>query len=191
MSLDVFAELSSLHLTEDQFLILSKEDQEYYLYLLKQEINLRRAKKLLAYEPNIKQEQFHLSKAPVRSIFGANRSGKTTAGCVEFMWHMTGIYPDWFPKDLRMPTNHPIKGRIFAKDFQKGVGEVILTTIAEWMDDTVGGPFVKEKKRNPIGIPVKWIFNNGNQFDVLTYEMSTEQCEGWKGDIAWFDEPPP
>lgn len=152
---------------------------------------MKRAKKLLAYQPNHKQREFHLSKAPVRSIFGANRSGKTTAGCVEFMWHMTGIYPDWFPRELQMTHDHPIKGRIFAKDFQKGVGEVILTTIAEWMDDTIGGPFIKDKKRNPIGIPVKWIFNNGNQFDVLTYEMSTEQCEGWKGDIAWFDEPPP
>jgi phage terminase large subunit-like protein len=90
-----------------------------------------------------------------------------------------------------MPTNRPIKGRIFAKDFQKMVGLVILPTISEWIDDTPGGPFVEKKFRNPIGIPVRWKFKNGNEFDILTYEMSTEQCEGWKGDIAWFDEPPP
>ena len=152
---------------------------------------MKKLRKLLLYSPNPKQELFHNSDSSVRSIFGANRSGKTTAGAVEFLWHMTGAYPDWYPKDLRMPTDRPLKGRIFAKDFQKGVGEVILPTIAEWFDDTVGGPFVEKKLRNPIGIPVKWIFKNGNQFDILTYEMSTEQCEGWKGDIAWFDEPPP
>jgi phage terminase large subunit-like protein len=152
---------------------------------------MKKAQKLINYIPNPKQELFHLSTAPVRSIFGANRSGKTTAGVVEFMWHMTGIYPEWYPKGLRMSQERPIKGRIFAKDFQKGVGEVILPTIAEWMDDAVNGAFIEKKYRNPIGIPVKWVFKNGNQFDMLTYEMSTEQCEGWKGDIAWFDEPPP
>ena len=154
-------------------------------------MKLKKARKLLLYQPSPKQELFHCSPASIRSIFGANRSGKTTAGVVEFMWHMLGIYPDWYPKSQRMPADRLIKGRIFAKDFQKGVGEVILPTISEWIDDTPGGAFVKEKKRNPIGIPVKWIFNNGNQFDILTYEMSTEQCEGWKGDCAWFDEPPP
>jgi len=147
--------------------------------------------KLVLYQPNPKQEAFHRSLSSNRAMFGANRSGKTTAGCVEFLWHMTRMYPDWYPQEMRMSTSKTIKGRIFAKDFQKGVGEVILPTIAEWLDDTVGGPFVAKKIRNPIGIPVKWIFKNGNQFDILTYEMSTEQCEGWKGDVAWFDEPPP
>lgn len=149
------------------------------------------AKKILLYQPNPKQEEFHKSNASIRSIFGANRSGKTTAGVVEFMWHMLGIYPDWYPEAQRMPSDRPIKGRIFAKDFQKMVGGVILPTISEWIDDTPGGPFVEKKFRNPLGIPVRWKFKNGNEFDILTYEMSTEQCEGWKGDIAWFDEPPP
>ncbi len=152
---------------------------------------MKMAKKILLYVPNPKQEEFHKSAASVRSIFGANRSGKTTAGVVEFMWHMLGIYPDWYPEAQRMSTDRPIKGRIFAKDFQKMVGGVILPTISEWIDDTSGGPFVKKKFRNPLGIPVRWKFKNGNEFDILTYEMSTEQCEGWKGDIAWFDEPPP
>ncbi len=191
MSSSDLALLQNRRLTQEEFEALAVEDQEYYLHLLEEEIKLKRARKLLLYQPNPKQELFHNSTASVRSIFGANRSGKTTAGVVEFLWHMTGVYPDWYPKKQRMPINRPIKGRIFAKDFQKGVGEVILPTIAEWFDDTVGGPFVEKKFRNPIGIPVKWVFKNGNQFDILTYEMSTEQCEGWKGDIAWFDEPPP
>ncbi|KKK81056.1 hypothetical protein LCGC14_2817300, partial [marine sediment metagenome] len=46
-------------------------------------------------------------------------------------------------------------------------------------------------ERNPIGIPVNWKLKNGSVFDILTYEQSTDQFEGWKGHIAWFDEPPP
>lgn len=128
---------------------------------------------------------FHKSEAPIRAVFGGNRSGKTTCGVVEFLWHMTGIYPEWYPQNKRYPAN--IKGRIAATDFQKGVGEVIIPTIEEWLDETL----IAKKIRNPIGIPVKWELKNGSVFDILTYEQNTDQFEGWKGHIAWFDEPPP
>jgi hypothetical protein len=104
---------------------------------------------------------------------------------MEFLFHITGLYPKWYPKDLRF--TGPIKGRIGAKDFQKGVGEVIIPFLEEWLDMAL----IRKKTRNPIGIPVKWELKNGSQFDILTYEMSTEQYEGWRGHIAWFDEPPP
>jgi phage terminase large subunit-like protein len=150
---------------------------------------MQKTHKVLFYQPNPKQELFHKSKALVRAIFGGNRSGKTTAGCVEFLMHMTQQYPDWYPKENRY--NRPIRGRAVATDFGKGVGEVMVPAIEHWIDASVGGSFVAQKQRNPIGIPVKWIFKNGNVFDILTHEQSVEQFEGWSGDLAWFDEPPP
>lgn len=137
------------------------------------------------YVPHKKQEIFHKSPCSTRAIFGGNRSGKTTAGIVEFLWHMTGIYPKWYPEDQRF--DGPVKGRIAAQDFQKGVGEVIIPAIEEWLDMGL----VKKKFRNPLGIPVKWQLKAGSVFDILTYEQNTEQFEGWKGHVAWFDEPPP
>jgi phage terminase large subunit-like protein len=120
-----------------------------------------------------------------RALFGGNRSGKTTAGGMEFLFHITGIYPDWYPEDQRY--NGAIKGRIIAKDFQKGVGEVIIPFLNEWLDMSL----VERKWKNPQGIAIKWKLKNGSVFDILTHEQSTEQFEGWKGHIAWFDEPPP
>lgn len=105
--------------------------------------------------------------------------------------HMTGVYPVWYPKELRYLSDKLLKGRIIATDFQKGIGEVIIPAIDEWIDASVDGHFVKERKRNPIGVPTKWVFKNGREFDILTHEQTTEQFEGWKGDLAWFDEPPP
>lgn len=105
--------------------------------------------------------------------------------------HMTGVYPKWYPQEMRYPGDKLLKGRIIATDFIKGVGEVIIPAIEEWIDAEIDGHFVKERKRNPIGVPIKYIFKNGNEFDILTHEQKTEQFEGWKGDIAWFDEPPP
>lgn len=174
-----------LHLSEEDFEKLEKSDQEYYLYLLEQEILFRKSRKLMYYIPNPKQESFHKAKTSIRAVFGGNRTGKTTCGIVEFLWHVTGIYPKWYPEDRQY--HRAIKGRIVATDFQKGVGEVIIPALDEWLDESM----VAEKKRNPIGVAVKWHLKNGSAFDILTYEQATTQFEGWKGDIAWFDEPPP
>ena len=101
--------------------------------------------------------------------------------------HITGIYPGWYPKELRY--NGPVIGRIVGKDFQKGIGEVIIPFLDAHLDSSL---LIKNgKKRNPMGIPIKWILKNGSVFDILTYEMNTESFEGWRGHIAWFDEPPP
>jgi hypothetical protein len=185
MSFKDLARLQDLHLTEREFKALSREDQETYLGLLSEEVNYRKTRKLLYYQPYDKQLEFHTSKCPVRAMFGGNRSGKTTSGGMEFLFHVTNMYPGWYPKDKRY--DGAIKGRIIAKDFQKGIGEVIIPFLEEWLDSSL----VAKKYRNPIGIPVKWTLKNGSVFDILTHEQNTEQFEGWKGHIAWFDEPPP
>lgn len=153
--------------------------------LLNQELLLRKSRRLLFYEPYDKQLQFHTSKAPIRALFGGNRSGKTTAGVVELLFHVTGAYPDWYPKEHRFSGS--VKARIVCTDFQKGAAEVIIPALEEWLDNSL----VKRKVKNPIGVPVKWELKNGSVFEILTHEQSTDQFEGWKGHLAWFDEPPP
>lgn len=153
--------------------------------LLDVEIKYRKSKRILFYEPMEKQEVFHRSIAKTRAIFGGNRSGKTTAGGMEFLFHITGLYPKWYPEENKM--KQPVIGRIAAQDFNKGVGEVIVPFLEDWLDPTL----IQKKQRNPIGIPVKWVLKNGSRFDILTYEMTVESYEGWRGHIAWFDEPPP
>ena len=132
-----------------------------------------------------KQEKFHVANSPTRAIFGGNRSGKTTCGGLEFLFHVTRLYPDWYPEAQRYKL--PIKARIIAKDFMKGVGEVISPFLEEWLDPSL----IEKTQRNPMGIKIKYWLKNGSVFDILTHEQSTEQFEGWKGHVAWFDEPPP
>lgn len=98
---------------------------------------------------------------------------------------MTGMYPDWYPQSQRM--KGAIKGRIIAKDFQKGVGEVIQPFLNEWLDTGM----ISRKIKNPQGVCTKYELKNGSVFDILTHEQTTEQFEGWRGHLAWFDEPPP
>ena len=148
-------------------------------------MRLRKSSKLLMYDPLPKPKTFHCSGATCRAAFGGNRSGKTTSGGMEFLFHTTGIYPEWYPEEQRY--RGAVIGRIIAKDFQKGVGEVIVPFFEEWLDPQL----IERKWKNPQGIPIKWKLRNGSVFDILTHEQSTEQFEGWRGHIAWFDEPPP
>jgi phage terminase large subunit-like protein len=94
------------------------------------------------------------------------------------------MYPDWYPKSLRY--NRAVKGRIFCEDFQKAGSQVIVPAIEEWLNLDL----VAKKTRNPMGFPIHWRLRNGSTFEVLTYEQKTAHYEGWKGDLAWFDEPP-
>lgn len=152
---------------------------------MNEEVSWLKGQKLLLYKPMPKQSLFHLSKCKRRALFGGNRVGKTVAGGMEFLFHMTGQYPDWYPEEGRFTGS--VKGRIIAKDFQKGVGEVVTPFLTEWLDDSV----IKRMVKNPMGIPTKYQMKNGSVFDILTHEQSTEQFEGWRGHVAWFDEPPP
>jgi phage terminase large subunit-like protein len=185
MSSPDLAVLQKAHLTPEQFESLNREDKEHCIHLLNEEVKLRQSRKLLDYEPMEKQHAFHTSAAITRSMCGGNRSGKTTCGGIEFLFHVTRQYPDWYPKDKRY--NLPIKARIIAKDFMKGVGEVISPFLEEWLDPSL----IERTQRNPMGIKIKYWLKNGSVFDILTHEQSTEQFEGWKGHVAWFDEPPP
>jgi phage terminase large subunit-like protein len=106
---------------------------------------------------------------------------------MEFLFHVTGIYPAWYPEAKRH--EGPIIGRIVGKDFSKAIGEVIIPFLEENLDESLIAK--NGKKRNPQGIPIKWILKNGSVFDILSYEMDSESFEGWRGHVAWFDEPPP
>lgn len=152
---------------------------------MNQEVEWLKARKILLYEPQEKQMAFHTSNCPRRALFGGNRVGKTMAGGMEFLYHVTGLYPDWYPEAQKLKGS--LKGRIIAKDFQKGVGEVIQPFMNEWLDTGL----VARKIKNPQGVVTKYELKNGSVFDIVTHEQTTEQFEGWRGHLAWFDEPPP
>ena len=97
------------------------------------------------------------------------------------------------PKDPDYLTRFtpPIKIRIYGEDFTEHIGGVIVPALREWIPHSKFTYKEGNPKKNPQGIPTKWVFNNGSIITLLTYEQSSEKSEGWDGHIVHFDEPPP
>jgi len=141
----------------------------------------------LDYVPHPKQRLFHTSDKTGRFLCGGNQSGKTTSGALEASYHLTGIYPEWYPKEQRLKS--PNVGRIIVQDF-KIFGEVVEKKLFEWLPKEL----ILSIKRGISGIQkvqVKHITGGVSEFTVMTYEQADEAFQGWTGNWAWFDEPPP
>lgn len=99
----------------------------------------------------------------------------------------TGQYPDWW---TGRKWNRPTKGRVFAADFSKGV-RVVTEKLKEWLPKDS----IESIERNNLKAEVSWYIRHKSggisYFDVMTYEQDVSLAEGWNGDWAWFDEPPP
>lgn len=133
------------------------------------------------------QFEFFNQTKDVKAFFGANRSGKTTAGIVEACCHATGYYPDWW-KGRRW--DRPTVGRVCASDFAKGV-RVVTKKLHDWMPKQA----IENVLRNSHKADVEWYIKHKSggisYFDVMSYEQEVHLFEGWDGDWVLFDEPPP
>lgn len=133
------------------------------------------------------QNAFFNANRDIKAFFGSNRSGKTTAGIYEDCCHATGYYPDWW-KGRRW--DRPTIGRIFASDFSNGV-RVITKKLHEWIPKSS----IIDIHRNNLKADVEWYIKHTSggtsYFNIMSYEQDVDLAEGWEGDWAHFDEPPP
>lgn len=143
----------------------------------------------LDYIPHEKQKIFHSNSAKIRLLSGGNRSGKTEAGCLEAVYHATGIYPEWYPKALRL--DGPNRGRIIVTDYAKGCGEVLEPKLLNWLPEELIVSKRKTIKGHIEKISIRHVSGGISTIDVMTHEQDDMQFEGWSGHWAWFDEPPP
>lgn len=133
------------------------------------------------YEPNPMQKRAHECLARRILFCGGNRSGKSTFGAMEMVWHMTKKYPDWYPMEKRF--DRPIKGIISATEFPI-VGRVIEPKMVQYLPKDY-----YTLKRTPQGYLTKIVGKDGSMVDVLTSEMKDEAYESADWDFAWLDEP--
>jgi hypothetical protein len=126
------------------------------------------------------QEEFHRNKKRIRYVWAGNRSGKTTSGFVEHIWHVTGTHP--FVKG-----RVPIKSAIVGPDFTNWAQSVLEPKLNEWTPPN----YYRKIDRHQNGAIKRIYWTCGSTTDVFSHDQDPMVYEGNDFDLVWFDEPPP
>ncbi len=138
------------------------------------------------YAPHEKQFIFHSSRKKRRLYIGGNRSGKTTAGVCESIWRASKTHP--YRPDLNQIIE-PIRGRVVAVDFIKGVDQIIIPQFKQWTPPAYLRGGVWEKAYDS-GSRVLH-FANGSTIEFMSYDQDLDKFAGTSRHFVHFDEEPP
>ena len=135
-----------------------------------------------------------------RGILAANRIGKTVSTCYETAMHLTGQYPDWWT-GLRF--DHPITAMVAGEGWSQ-VAMVLQNELLGTQDikirDALGTgaiprlAIITETMRsdgaNCMGVEIR--HPRGRSYLLFAnYTQEVRQMQGFKLDLAVFDEQPP
>lgn len=144
----------------------------------------RKIRGISYYTPNPMQLKAHQSKANIILFCGGNRSGKSTFGATELVFHLTRIYPDWYPRERRF--TRPIKAVVVATE-NAIIEKVIEPKIRAFLPPEL----VAEKgwRRVTGGYLHRIKMKDGGSVDFLTNEQDDMAFESQDWDFYWGDEP--
>lgn len=183
------------------FANLTKAQKIRAIELLQEKSRRKRENFIDGYTPNIKQVEFHQKGNfyGERCFMAGNQLGKTLGGAVEYAYHLTGDYPEWWT-GLRF--EKPVTA------WACGVTpEVIRDSIQLLMcgniekGDLGCGTIRKDKiegTQRAFGIPnyldniqVKHKTGGISVCKFKAYSQGREKFQASTIDIIWFDEEPP
>ena len=153
------------------------------------------------FRPFEHQQNFFNIVSSRRGILAANRIGKTVSTCYETAMHLTGQYPAWW-------TGHRYHKPITAMVAGEGWSQVALVLQQELLGtpdvklaDQIGtgaiprSAIVKETMRgdgaNAIGVEIRHVSGGKSYLLFANYTQEVRQLQGFKLDLAVFDEQPP
>jgi phage terminase large subunit-like protein len=153
------------------------------------------------FRPFEHQKSFFTTVSDRRGILAANRIGKTVSTCYETAMHLTGQYPDWW-------AGHRFARPITCMVAGEGWSQVALVL----QQELLGSPDVKLRDNlgtgaipraaiiqdtmrsdgaNAIGIEIRHSSGGKSYLLFANYTQEVRQLQGFKLDLAVFDEQPP
>ena len=153
------------------------------------------------FRPFEHQLKFFTTTSTRRGILAANRIGKTVSTCYETAMHLTGQYPTWW-------TGHRFTKPITCMVAGEGWSQVALVL----QNELLGVPDVKQTDSlgtgaiprsaihhdtmrsdgaNCIGVEIQHTSGGKSYLLFANYTQEVRQLQGFKLDLAVFDEQPP
>lgn len=170
---------------------------------LQRELAKRAAEnRLRDYRPYTKQAEFHAAGATHRErlLMAGNQLGKTIAGGAEVAFHLTGLYPDWWPgRRFDRPTRwwassvtgeatrDNVQAKLIGPPEQEsafGTGFVPKAALMDW-GRGMGTPNLLDHA------VVRHVSGGTSTVGFKAYSQGREKWQGPTLDGVWFDEEPP
>ena len=153
--------------------------------------------------PTKKQLEFHAAGAipdvRFRCFFLGNQQGKTFSGGMEWYFHLSGLYPDWWP-GYRF--DRPIKiwlSGVTGEATKKNIQRIMLGEGRDWGSGTVprdllvGDPVMARGSTPDLvdSYQVRSVFGGSSLAFQMSYEKGREKWQGETLDGIGFDEEMP
>jgi len=144
---------------------------------------------------------FQTHASPRRGILAANRIGKTVSTCYETAMHLTGQYPDWWQGHR---FDHAITAMVAGEGWSQ-VAMVLQNELLGTQDikirDNIGTGAIPRDRivldtmrgdgANCIGVEILHVTGSRSYLLFANYTQEVRQMQGFKLDLAVFDEQPP
>ena len=170
------------------------------LYLLLCELNARQnTDRLRSYEPYPKQLDFHAAGLEHRErlLRAGNQNGKTYCAGMEMAYHLTGMYPDWWPGRR---WDRPIiawAGSDTGETTRDNPQRQLIGLVGEFGTGSIPKRLIGTNK-SAMGvadlIDYAKIKHTSGGWSTLRFKHYSQGRQKWQGppvDAVWFDEEPP
>jgi phage terminase large subunit-like protein len=179
--------------------------EQRHLYAALEEIRKRARYATSNYTPYFKQELFHAAGATFRErlLRAGNQNGKTFAGGMEYSYHCTGLYPDWW-QGARISKADPViwASSDTGETTRDNPQRALLGMVGDFGTGSIPEHCILKMKpaRGVVDlmdyVKVQHHDKDGNPDGVTTlrfkyYEQGRQRWQGPPVDAIWFDEEPP
>lgn len=153
------------------------------------------------FRPFEHQKKFFKIDSFRRGILAANRIGKTVSTCYEVAMHLTGLYPDWWEgKRWNQAVTVMVAGEGWAQ-VALVLQKELLGTQDVKIEEQLGTGAIPEScivrhtmrndGANCIGVEIRHTSGSNSYLLFANYTQEVRQMQGFKLNIAVFDEQPP
>ena len=154
------------------------------------------------FRPFEHQKKFFLTgHAERRGILAANRIGKTVSTCYEVAMHLTGVYPAWWAgKRWDKPVTVMVAGEGWGQVAMVLQNELLGTQDIKIRDALGSGAIPRDNivfetmradGANCLGVEIRHKSGTNSYLLFANYTQEVRQMQGFKLNIAVFDEQPP
>jgi len=153
------------------------------------------------FRPFEHQTKFFVTSTDRRGILAANRIGKTVSTCYETAMHLTGQYPDWWTgKRFAKPITAMVAGEGWSQVALVLQQELLGSQDVKLVEslgtgavprDAIVFDTMRNDGANCIGCEIRHSSGGRSYLLFANYTQEVRQLQGFKLDLAVFDEQPP